>query len=136
MKKAVLYLAWIQSLIATLGSLYLSEIMHIPPCNLCWYQRIFMYPIVFILTVGIISKDKKLYKYVLPLSIIGLTIATYHVLLQQGIIPSGAAPCVAGVSCVKKYIQLLGFITIPMLSLTAFLVITACMLLFKRKSLK
>jgi disulfide bond formation protein DsbB len=124
----ILYLAWIQSIVATLGSLYFSEVMKFPPCVLCWYQRIFMYPLVFILAVGMVRKDKKIYTYVLPLSVTGLLIAIYHNLLYYQIIPESMAPCVNGVSCTTKFIEWFGFITIPFLSLVAFSVITLCML--------
>jgi disulfide bond formation protein DsbB len=124
----IIYLAWIQAIVATLGSLYFSEVMKFPPCVLCWYQRIFMYPLVFILAVGMVRKDKKIYTYVLPLSITGLLIAIYHNLLYYQIIPESMAPCVNGVSCTTKFIEWFGFITIPFLSLVAFSVITLCML--------
>jgi disulfide bond formation protein DsbB len=125
----IVYLAWIQSIVATLGSLYFSEVMKFPPCVLCWYQRICMYPLVFILAVGMIRKDKKIYTYVLPLSLTGLSIAMYHNLLYYNILPESAAPCVAGVSCTTKFISWFGFVTIPLLSLIAFSVITVCMLI-------
>lgn len=125
----ILYIAWLQSIVATLGSLYFSEVMKFPPCVLCWYQRILMYPLVFILAVGMIRKDKKVYTYVLPLSITGLCIALYHNLLYYQIIPESLAPCVTGVSCTTKFIQWFGFVTIPLLSLIAFTVITICMLI-------
>lgn len=71
LKNGVVYLALIQSLAATLGSLYFSEIKHYSPCVLCWYQRILMYPLVTLLTVGTLRKDRGLYLYVLPMSILG-----------------------------------------------------------------
>ena len=130
-QKNILYLAWIQSLAATLGSLYYSEIRHFAPCILCWWQRIFMYPLVIIIAVGILRKDKALHQYVLPMSILGGLIAFYHVLLQKGILPEAIAPCSIGASCVTRYTGYFGFITIPVMSLTAFAVITICMLIFK-----
>lgn len=132
----IIYLAWIQSIVATLGSLYFSEVMKFPPCVLCWYQRIFMYPLVFILAVGMVRKDKKIHTYVLPLSLTGLSIAIYHNLLYYQILPESVAPCVAGVSCTTKFIQWFGFVTIPLLSLIAFSVITICMLLHLHRSKK
>ena len=125
----LLYLAWFQSLVATLVSLYFSEVMKLPPCILCWYQRIAMYPLVILLAVGIISKDTKVYRYVLPLSISGLLIAVYHNLLYYKILPESAAPCTLGVSCTTKFIEWFGFVTIPLLSLTAFVIITVLMIL-------
>lgn len=132
LSKNILYIAFAQALIATLGSLYFSEIKHFAPCVLCWYQRIFMYPLVFILAVGIVQKDKKIYQYVMPLSIIGLIIAFYHVLLQKGIIPEVLAPCTQTVPCVTKFSGYFGFITIPVMAFAAFFVITLCMLYYRK----
>ncbi len=120
-----LYAAWTQSLIATVGSLYFSEIMRLPPCSLCWYQRIFMYPLVFILAVGIASSDRRVLWYALPMAITGWLVAVYHNLLYYKIIPEGFTTCVSGVSCTSKQIEWLGFITIPLLSLGAFTIILA-----------
>ncbi len=121
--KIPLYLAWLQSVIAMAGSLFFSEVLHFPPCVLCWYQRICMYPLVAILTVGIFRKDKQVATYVLPLAIIGWCIALYHNLLYYQILPESMAPCVAGVSCTTKFISWFGFVTIPLLSFTAFTII-------------
>jgi disulfide bond formation protein DsbB len=131
-KKNLLYLAFFQALIATLGSLYFSEVMKLVPCVLCWYQRIFMYPLVILIPMGILQKDKQIYKYVLGLSIPGFLIAVYHNLLYNGIIPESIAPCVQGISCTTRQIVWFGFITIPLLSLTAFSVITVIMLIYKK----
>jgi len=128
----LIYFAWIQSIAAMFGSLYYSEIKHFTPCVLCWYQRILMYPLVIIIAVGILRKDKKIYQYVLPMSILGWSIALYHVLLQKGILPEAIAPCTIGASCVTKYTGYFGFITIPVMSLTAFSIITLCMIFYWR----
>ena len=127
-----LYLAWFIVLVGVLVSLYLSEIMHLPPCVLCWYQRVLFYPLLVILTVAIIKKEKFVNWYVLPFSITGLLIALYHSLLQWGIIPDDLAPCAAGISCTTKQIEYLGFITIPFMSLVGFAVVTAFTLLHKK----
>ncbi len=122
-----MYIALAQALAATLGSLYFSEIKHYTPCVLCWYQRILMYPLVLIITVGILRKDKKLYQYVFPLSILGWFIALYHNLLQWRILPEAVAPCTLSGTCTVRYTGYFGFITIPLMSLTAFTVINVCM---------
>lgn len=128
--KNIASIAWLQAFLAMIGSLYFSEIQHLPPCLLCWYQRIVMYPLVVILAVGILRNDKKnLPYYVLPLSIIGWCIALYQVLLQAKILPDSIAPCTTGVSCTTVYGLWLGFITIPMLSLAAFTLINVCMII-------
>lgn len=133
--KTIFLFALIQAIIATLGSLYFSEILNFIPCTLCWYQRIAMYPLVFILGIGLLSKDKNVYKYVLPLSIIGWIIAFYHVLIQYGVIGESVNTCTVFGSCTITYIHLLDFITIPLMSLTAFTVINGLMFLYigKRK---
>jgi len=129
--KIILYVAFAIALSSMLGSLFFSEILKLPPCELCWYGRIALYPIVILLAVGIINKDKKIYSYVLPLSIAGLTITTFHNLLYYNIIPEGFAPCTLGVSCTAKLVALLGFIDIPLLAFLAFLTITVLMFIYK-----
>jgi disulfide bond formation protein DsbB len=129
-ERILLYVAWIQAAAAMAGSLYFSEIAHFPPCLLCWYQRIVMYPLVAIIPVGILRRDKGLPLYVLPLSIIGMLIAGYHNLLYWKIIPESDAPCQLGVSCTSKFIEWFGFVTIPLLSFAAFTLITVCMILY------
>ena len=99
LKKNLLQFALMISLTSTLGSLYFSEILKLPPCLLCWYQRIFMYPLVVIFAVGIWKKDKNIPYFALPLSIIGTIIAAYHNLLYYKIIPESLAPCTLGISC-------------------------------------
>ena len=131
LRTALPYVAWLQALIATTGSLYFSEVMHLPPCTLCWYQRILMYPLVFVLAVSLLTNDPRLRLYALPLSITGLVIAVYHNLLYYGVISEGLSQCAAGVSCTARQIEWLGFITIPLLSLTAFSVITLSLLFAK-----
>lgn len=128
-KDNILSLAFVQAVVAVLTSLYFSEIRQFPPCVLCWYQRICMYPLVVILFIAILKKDTYVPLYVLPLSITGTLIALYHNLLYYNIIPEAITPCMLGVSCTTRFIAWFGFITIPFLSLIAFLVITACMVI-------
>lgn len=122
------YAAWIVAIAAMSGSLFFSQGMHLTPCILCWFQRICMYPLVFLIPIGILRKDSKLGLYVLPLSLIGLSIALYHVLLYYSIIPESLAPCSAGISCTTKLVEYFGFISIPLLSLMAFTLITIGMI--------
>jgi len=130
LKENVLYIAWFQAVVATAGSLFFSEILHYPPCVLCWYQRIAIYPLVAILMVGIVKKDKNLAWYVLPLTLVGMAISIFHNLLYYKLIPDELAPCVTGVSCTTKFVEYFGFITIPLLSLGAFIVINACVIYY------
>lgn len=132
-RSALAYVAWTQALVATTGSLFFSEVLELAPCVLCWYQRILMYPLVVVLAVGILLRDRHARAYVLPLSGLGLAVATYHNLLYFGIIPEGATQCVLGVPCTIRYFAILGFIDIPQMSMTAFAVITAAMLLYRTR---
>ena len=128
----LLYVAWLVSIIATLGSLYFSEIQSFIPCELCWYQRILMYPLVLILGIATFQNDKSVKKYVLPISIIGSSISFFHYLEQK--VPGFAEikPCANGVPCSTEYINWLGFITIPFLALIAFSLVSVCMLLVRK----
>ncbi len=129
-EKYYFYLAWLVSITAMLGSLFFSEVWHLPPCVLCWYQRICMYPETVIFVVGLIRKDdKNLPYYILPLAAIGWCIAVYHNLLYYNIIPESLAPCKAGVSCTTKFFEWFGFITIPWLSWLAFTIILISMII-------
>ena len=129
-----LILGFIISTVATLGSLFYSEIMNYAPCVLCWYQRIAMYPLVALFLVGMFQPIKYTIKFTLPVVSIGLFIAIYHNLLHYGIVPETASPCRAGVPCSTVYINWLGFITIPMLSAIAFaLIFIILLILLKRE---
>jgi disulfide bond formation protein DsbB len=126
------YVAFTVALLAMAGSLYFSEVKDYLPCLLCWYQRICMYPLVAILAVGILRKDARMYQYVLPLVTVGFAIAVYHVFLYYGVFPESEETCRAGVSCTTKYIEYFGFVTIPLLSLTAFTIIGSAMLALRK----
>lgn len=131
----LLFLCWFIVSISTLGSLFFSYVVGFAPCVLCWYQRIFLFPLVIILAMGLFPFDKSVVKYALPLSVAGWLTALYHNLLYSGIIPESIQPCSRGVSCTEKYIDLFGFITIPMLSLLSFsTIITLLFILMRRTS--
>lgn len=130
---ALLYVVWVVALISMIGSLFFSEVMELPPCVLCWYQRIAMYPLVFIVGAGIIMRDPRVKLYALPLSLVGLVISIYHNLLYYGIIPESITPCTEGISCTSRQIEWLGFITIPLMALVAFSIINVSLLLIKRR---
>ena len=127
-----LYLALAQAIAAFLGSMYYSNVLMYPPCVLCWYQRIGMFPLFIILMVGILRKDRLVHLYVLPLAVIGWVISLYHNLLYYKLIPDDLAPCSAGVSCTTKFIEYFGFITIPFMAFVAFSVIIGLMFVHKR----
>src|SRR6266567_683542 len=126
------YLVFIITFLSTIISLFFSEVLKLAPCVLCWYQRIFMYPIVIISAVNIIRKHPDIYYYILPFSVIGFFIALYQNLLVWKILPETIAPCTSGVSCIDQPFALFGFLTIPLGSVIAFAVITVFMLLYAR----
>jgi len=131
----VLFTCWIIALTGSLGSLFFSEVMMYPPCLLCWYQRIFLYPLVIIFLVALFPLDRAVLKYSLPLVILGWSVAIYHNLLYYKILPESAAPCVQGISCTSVHIEWLGFITIPFLSFFAYSLILILLIIFKKKTL-
>lgn len=121
-------LAWIISLIATLGSLYFSEVAGFVPCKLCWYQRILMYPLTIILGIAAFRNDRTISLYILPISVLGTILALYHYTLQR--VPSlSFTPCAVDIPfpCNVEYINWVGFITIPFLSLIAFSLVSIFM---------
>ena len=130
---AILFASWLLVATATLGSLFFSEVMELPPCSLCWAQRVFMFPLAIILLVGLLPFDPGVVRYALPLAAIGGLIALYHLLLQVGVIPESAAPCREGISCSEAQLQVLGFLSIPMLSLLVFGSVTGLLWLLKRR---
>ena len=126
-----LYLAWLIATIAALTSLYYSEIRHFPPCNLCWYQRIAIYPIVIILGMAAYKRDKQIIPYARALASVGLALASYHVL--EVYIPgfSGINLCGSGGDCQKGFVNYFGFLNIPLMSALSFVAILY--LLYKAK---
>ncbi|OLN23775.1 disulfide bond formation protein B [Domibacillus antri] len=133
-KDNLLFTAWAASFTAMLGSLYFSEIVGYEPCELCWYQRIFMYPLVLILGIAVVKKETNAAIYSLTLSGIGGLISLYHYGIQKVDFLTDTAPACGRVPCTGMYINWLGFITIPFLALTAFTIIfIASLLIFKGK---
>ena len=124
----LVFLAWLTATLATLGALFMSEIMALAPCVLCWYQRIFMFPLVVILALGLFPFDPKVVRYALPLATLGMLVAGFHLLLVAGYIPETLTPCRQGIPCSTVQIEWFGFVTIPLLSFLAFLVINALLL--------
>ena len=132
-KNNYLILAFIVALAATLGSLFYSEIAGYEPCKLCWFQRIFMYPQVFLLGLALYKKDLGMAPYSLLLSSVGAVIAFYHYLLQLNIAPS--LPCSAmgySVSCSQVFVMNFGYITIPLMAFSAFVLLIFLALINKK----
>ncbi len=128
-----LLLGFLIAIVSTALSLFYSEILHLPPCSMCWYQRIFLFSQVFILGMAYTKKDRKIADYSILLSLIGVFLAIYHILLQNGI--SLYTPCSVGalVSCSEKLFAYYGYITIPVMSLTSFVLLGITMYLIKEK---
>ncbi|RIH90064.1 Disulfide bond formation protein C [Calidithermus terrae] len=125
----LLALAWLVAIVATLGSLYYSEVRKFVPCTLCWYQRIAMYPLVFILGTALWRGDLKVKHYVLPLSLIGGSISVVHLLEQRGLLDTSAV-CSSIVPCSVEYIP---SFPIPLQALIAFVLISGAMFLIRPK---
>jgi len=123
----VLPLAFLVAAVAMAGSLYLSEVAHYVPCLLCWYQRIAMYPLVLLLGVAWYRRDGNVRYYVLPLAVIGALISTYHVALERFPWLEGSSGCDPANPCTIRWVEELGFITIPTMALSAFVLIALLM---------
>ena len=118
LQATTLELATMVAVGATFGSLYFSEIRNFVPCEYCWYQRIAMYPLALILLIATIRRDKNIIPYALSLSLSGLALSVYHYQLQ--LFPEQSSSCGLDASCTYRWIEVFGFITIPLLALTSF----------------
>ncbi|MBI5404802.1 MAG: disulfide bond formation protein B [Candidatus Kerfeldbacteria bacterium] len=118
--------AFVVALVSMAGSLYFSEVAKYNPCELCWFQRILMYPLVAILAVALVRKERLIAPYVMVLTAIGAVIAGYHYSLQLGVSP--LVPCSAAIgSCAAKQTMTYGYITIPVMAATGFILIFEAM---------
>jgi len=116
----LVFACWVLATVSTLGALFFSEVMELPPCTLCWYQRIFMFPLVLLLPLGLFPFEPKVVRYALALVLAGWAISVFQVLLVAGVIPESIRPCTRGVPCSEVQIEWLGFVNIPLLSFLAF----------------
>lgn len=132
---APLFLAWLAAAAATLAALFIGEVMGYPPCPLCWYQRIAMFPLVLILAAGLFPLDPRCVRYALPLAVAGWLVALYHLALVAGLVPESAVPCRQGVSC-RDQVVLFGYLNLPLLSALTFSFIIAMLVLAHRKGSK
>lgn len=128
----LLFACWLIAASGTLGSLFFSEVMQIPPCVLCWYQRIAMYPLLVIFSVALFPFDPRCTRYALPLAVMGWLLAFYHLLIYSGVIPEAMQPCTTEVSCAKIDLELIGFITIPLMSVVAFSLMIGLLLMIAK----
>ena len=135
-KKMFLLLAQLTISVASIfGSLFFSEVMKFPPCNLCWYQRIFIYPVALIVLAGLFTDSKDTNKFVTPFAIMGLVFSIYHNLVYYKLIQV-IVPCTETAPCTAEQLNYLGFITIPLLSLVAFLTLLVLNLMALRTDSK
>jgi len=128
----LLFACWLIAASGTLGSLFFSEVMQIPPCVLCWYQRIAMYPLLLIFSFALFPFDPRCTRYALPLAVVGWLLAFFHLLIYSGVIPESMQPCTAEVSCAKIDLELIGFITIPLMSVVAFSLLIGLLLMIAK----
>lgn len=128
------YIAWTIVLLSVAISLYFSDIRGFVPCNLCWYARILMYPLVVIIGIGIIRKERQWVMYAAPFVAAGWLLEFYHSLLQWGVVTEALTKCISGVPCTTKYINYFGFVTIPFLALLAFTAVGLCLYLYKNEA--
>jgi disulfide bond formation protein DsbB len=119
---SALMLAWLVATTATAGSLYLSEVAGYNPCRLCWWQRYAMYPLILVLGFAIIRRVRIATWVGLAMTTVGAGIATYHVIIQR--LPDlGSGACSVSAPCTGRYMEELGFITIPTMALVGFITI-------------
>jgi disulfide bond formation protein DsbB len=117
-----LWAAFVVAAIATGGSLFLSEVAGFVPCELCWYQRICMYPLSLLTLFAAYHGDYRFARYLLPFPVVGAGVSIYHLLVENHVIATPAA-CQVGAGCTVKWINYFGYMTIPTLALTAFVLL-------------
>ncbi|MDO9093585.1 MAG: disulfide bond formation protein B [Rubrivivax sp.] len=125
--------AWAVALVSTFAALFIGEVMGMAPCQLCWYQRILMFPLAVILGMAAFGNDRRGAIYAMPLALGGVVVAAYHSALVAGWVPQWWIPCGAGPSCSDQRLVILGDIQIPWLSLLAFTAIALLLLVYLRK---
>jgi disulfide bond formation protein DsbB len=125
-----LWLAFLVSAVATGGSLFFSEIAHFVPCELCWFQRICMYPISIATLLAALANDRRAARYLLPLPLVGAGVSVYHLLVENGVVKETQACLISAPGgCGVKWIDEFGYMTIPTLALTGFALCFAFLLL-------
>jgi disulfide bond formation protein DsbB len=123
-----LWLAFLVAAVATGGSLFFSEVAHFVPCELCWFQRICMYPLSIATLLMALADDHRAARYLLPLPVVGGGISSYHLLVEKGVVKETQSCLVSAPGgCATKWIDEFGYVTIPTLALTAFVLIFAFM---------
>lgn len=109
--------------VATLGSLYFSEVADYVPCRLCWFQRIAMYPIALVALVALVRRDRGARWYLLPMAVIGAAISTYHYLIERGVLSDTESCALFGPSCAEVWFEEFGFVTLAFGALAGFVAV-------------
>ncbi|MDI1329462.1 disulfide bond formation protein B [Pseudomonas sp.] len=130
---ALLLCAWLLTLVSTLAVLFVGEVMGQVPCILCWFQRAFMFPLVLVLGVACCISDTGVWRYALPLAVMGWLIALYHNMLYFGLISERIQPCGAGPSCSGADMTILSGVPLPLLSLGVFSLLIVLLVLIRRR---
>ncbi|MGX5219109.1 disulfide bond formation protein B [Pseudomonas segetis] len=130
----LLLCAWALALVASLSALFIGEVMGQAPCNLCWFQRVFMFPLAIVLGIACYRSDATVWRYALPIAGLGWLVALYHSLLYFGVFGDSIQPCGAGGSCSSSNMTIFGAIALPVLSLIVFSLICMLLLMISRRS--
>jgi disulfide bond formation protein DsbB len=128
------FIGWLIATVSTLSALFLGEVMGYTPCVLCWYQRIAMFPLVFVLAAGLLPFDPRVVRYALPLTLVGWALAVFHLALQLGWVAESIKPCSQGVPCSDVQVVWFGFVSIPLLSVLAFSLLLVLLMLISLKT--
>lgn len=130
---AMLFAAWIVALASSLGAVFIGEVMGQVPCELCWFQRAFMFPLALMLGIATYRADRAVLPYAFTLASAGWAIALYHLRIYFGVVPEAIQPCGSGPSCSDAEMTLFGQLPIPLLSLVAFTAILLFLVLINRR---
>lgn len=130
----MIFAAWAVALFATIGALFIGEVMGQAPCDLCWYQRAAMFPLVLVLGIATLRPEGEGWRYALPVAAVGLAIALFHTLLYFKILPTAIKPCGQGPSCSGDGMTVFGELPIPLLSVLAFSVIAVLLILVRQRT--
>src|SRR3954470_18546308 len=116
-------LAWLVAATCMVGSLYFSEVVHLIPCRLCWYQRIGMYPLAVILAIAAVRRDVSVRIYAIPLAALGAAVSIYHVQLER--FPTQHTFCSVEAPCNIPPVEQFGFVTLAVMALCGFAAVIA-----------